>query len=141
MLVQSRKVGNFSDHSKISCSSKQGFSDRGGPETQLAGMRQCDLEATELPSYRSSTASSSRPLALFLLSTCDMSESKGISLRTKRKGGRPTISAPQQISGPIPQSGGVPRSIGGKSSVDAPPPPSRPPQARPQINEKVSYLH
>lgn len=45
---------------------------------------------------------------------------KGISLRTKRKG-RPEISAPKQISGPIQQTGDVPRSTGGKSSFEAPP--------------------
>ncbi|RFU30186.1 hypothetical protein B7463_g6183, partial [Scytalidium lignicola] len=33
---------------------------------------------------------------------------RGISLRTKRKGGRPTISAPKQISAPISQSGAEP---------------------------------
>ncbi|RDL39861.1 uncharacterized protein BP5553_04201 [Venustampulla echinocandica] len=62
-----------------------------------------------------------------------MSESRGISLRTKRKG-RPAISAPQQVSGPIPQSGGAPRSTGGKPSFDGPPPP------RPQAGGKTSDL-
>ncbi|KAH8679096.1 exocyst complex component EXO84 [Tricladium varicosporioides] len=62
-----------------------------------------------------------------------MSDSKGISLRTKRKG-RPTIGAPQQISGPVPQTGGVPRSTGGKPSFDAPPP------QRPQASGKTSDL-
>jgi len=56
-------------------------------------------------------------------------DKKGISLRTKRKG-RPTISAPKQISGPI-QQGDVPRSIGAKSSFDPPQP------QRPQIGGKV----
>ncbi|KAM3065780.1 exocyst complex component exo84 [Clarireedia jacksonii] len=51
-------------------------------------------------------------------------ERKGISLRTKRKG-RPAISAPKQISGPIPQTGGDgPRSAG--NSAFATPPPQRP---------------
>lgn len=55
-------------------------------------------------------------------------ESKGISLRTKRKG-RPAISAPKQISEPIAQTAG-PRS-NGKSSFE-----SAPPQ-RPQASGKV----
>ena len=55
---------------------------------------------------------------------------KGISLRTKRKG-RPAISAPKQISGPIQAPGSVPRSIGGQSSFEAPP-------QRPQVGGKVS---
>lgn len=53
---------------------------------------------------------------------------KGISLRTKRKG-RPAISAPKQISGPIQQTGDAPRSTGGKSSFEAP--------QRPQAGGKV----
>jgi hypothetical protein len=57
-------------------------------------------------------------------------KSKGISLRTKRKG-RPAISAPKQISGPIQSTGDVPRSTGGKTSFDAPP-------QRPQAGGKVS---
>ncbi|CAG8962180.1 hypothetical protein HYFRA_00005229 [Hymenoscyphus fraxineus] len=61
-----------------------------------------------------------------------MSESKGISLRTKRKGPRPTIGAPQQISGPIPQTGGGPR---GPPTAYNPPP-----QARPQPSGKTSDL-
>ncbi|TAQ87561.1 hypothetical protein B7494_g4137 [Chlorociboria aeruginascens] len=52
-------------------------------------------------------------------------KSKGISLRTKRKG-RPAISAPKQISGPIKPSGDS-RNTGGKSSFEAPQ------QQRPQI--------
>jgi hypothetical protein len=58
---------------------------------------------------------------------------KGISLRTKRKG-RPAISAPKQISGPIQQTGDVPRSTGGKSSFEAPP-------QRPQASGKVIFKH
>jgi hypothetical protein len=54
---------------------------------------------------------------------------KGISLRTKRKG-RPAISAPKQISGPVQQTGDLPRSNGGKPSFDAPP-------QRPQVGGKV----
>ncbi|KAK6852562.1 hypothetical protein PG995_011113 [Apiospora arundinis] len=61
-----------------------------------------------------------------------MSENK-ISLRSggKRKG-RPTISAPRQISGPIPNDGiDVPRSSGGRPfPVGAPPP--QPPAAQPR---------
>ncbi|RDW80648.1 putative EXO84 protein [Coleophoma crateriformis] len=60
-------------------------------------------------------------------------KSKGISLRTKRKG-RPTISAPKQISGPIQQNGDAPRSRG-KASPNAPTP--RPP---PQVGGKTSDL-
>ena len=65
---------------------------------------------------------------------CRMSEekSKGISLRTKRKG-RPAISAPKQISGPIQSTGDVPRSTGGKASFDAPP-------QRPQVGGKVNLI-
>ncbi|KAE8441004.1 exocyst complex component exo84 [Mollisiaceae sp. DMI_Dod_QoI] len=61
-------------------------------------------------------------------------KNKGISLRTKRKG-RPAISAPKQISGPIQQLvGDVPRGNGGgKRSFDAPPP-------RPQVGGKTSDL-
>ncbi|KAH6659547.1 Cullin repeat-like-containing domain protein [Truncatella angustata] len=54
---------------------------------------------------------------------------KGISLRSggKRKG-RPTISAPKQISGPIPNNGvDVPRSSGGKAPPGAQQPMARPP--------------
>jgi hypothetical protein len=76
-------------------------------------------------------------LSVHLQITGKMSESKGISLRTKRKGGRPAISAPQQISGPVPQTEAVPRSTGGKASFEAPPQQSRPPQTRPQISGKV----
>ena len=54
---------------------------------------------------------------------------KGISLRTKRKG-RPAISAPKQISGPVQQTGDVSRNTGGKSSLEAPP-------QRPQAGGKV----
>jgi hypothetical protein len=59
-------------------------------------------------------------------------KSKGISLRTKRKG-RPAISAPKQISGPIQSTGDVPRSTGGKASFDAPP-------QRPQAGGKVNLM-
>jgi hypothetical protein len=58
--------------------------------------------------------------------------SKGISLRTKRKG-RPPISAPKQISGPIQQTGAAPRSTGGKTSLDIP-------QQRPQLGGQVGYI-
>lgn len=58
--------------------------------------------------------------------------SKGISLRTKRKG-RPAISTPKQISGPIQPSGDVPRSNGEKPSFDAPP-------QRPQVGGKVNSI-
>jgi hypothetical protein len=54
---------------------------------------------------------------------------KGISLRTKRKG-RPPISAPKQISGPIQQTGDIPRSTGGKAGPGAP-------QQRPAIGGNV----
>ncbi|KAG9237792.1 Cullin repeat-like-containing domain protein [Amylocarpus encephaloides] len=65
-----------------------------------------------------------------------MSESKGISLRTKRKAGRPAISAPQQISGPIPQAVSAPRSTG-KSSFESP---QARQQARPPPSGKTSDL-
>lgn len=55
--------------------------------------------------------------------------SKGISLRTKRKGRLP-ISAPKQISGPIQQTDDVPRSTAGKASLDTP-------QQRPQPGGQV----
>jgi exocyst complex component 8 len=59
-------------------------------------------------------------------------ERKGISLRSggKRKG-RPTISAPKQISGPVPNDGvDVPRSSGGKAAPGAQQPRARPPPSR-----------
>ncbi|CAD6448604.1 a8030bea-323d-4ce1-a628-025d9f9ed90a [Sclerotinia trifoliorum] len=60
-------------------------------------------------------------------------ERKGVSLRTKRKG-RPAISAPKQISGPIPQTGGDgPRNAGQA-------PFSTPPAQRPQPGGKTSDL-
>ncbi|KAK6064883.1 Exocyst complex component EXO84 [Seiridium cupressi] len=57
---------------------------------------------------------------------------KGISLRSggKRKG-RPTISAPKQISGPVPNDGvEVPRSTGGKMPSGGQQPRARPPPSR-----------
>ncbi|KAA8570856.1 hypothetical protein EYC84_000247 [Monilinia fructicola] len=60
-------------------------------------------------------------------------ERKGISLRTKRKG-RPAISAPKQISGPIPQTGGDGPRSAGNPSFDTPLP------QRPQPGGKTSDL-
>lgn len=60
-------------------------------------------------------------------------EKKGISLRTKRKG-RPAISAPKQISGPIQQ-----QQDGGGRSRDGAQPYDTPPQ-RPQKGGKTSDL-
>ncbi|KAI0022779.1 exocyst complex component EXO84 [Xylariomycetidae sp. FL0641] len=60
-----------------------------------------------------------------------MSEERSkISLRSgTRKKNRPVISAPRQISGPIPNNDGpaVPRSTGGRSIADGPQPRPRPP--------------
>lgn len=58
-------------------------------------------------------------------------KSKGISLRTKRKG-RPAISAPKQISGPIPQTSNPLRS---DRPLDI-----APPQQRPQLGGATSDL-
>jgi hypothetical protein len=55
-------------------------------------------------------------------------KSKGISLRTKRKG-RPSISAPKQISGPVQQS----KATSGKSIESQP-------QLRPQLGGKVGDI-
>jgi len=65
--------------------------------------------------------------------------SKGMSLRTnKRKGPRPSISAPKQISGPIQQTGD-PR--GGNSSTEAQrQQPKRPPVAGGQVRAPYSVL-
>ncbi|KAF7947782.1 hypothetical protein EAE96_008861 [Botrytis aclada] len=60
-------------------------------------------------------------------------ERKGVSLRTKRKG-RPAISAPKQISGPIPQTGGDASRSAGQPSFNAPP------TQRPQPGGKTSDL-
>jgi len=57
-----------------------------------------------------------------------MSENKGKSLRTnRRKTARPQISAPKQISGPIPQTGNVQRLEPSSQSQQLQPP--RPPIA------------
>ncbi|KAI1852489.1 hypothetical protein JX265_011125 [Neoarthrinium moseri] len=68
---------------------------------------------------------------------------KGISLRSggKRKGGRPTISAPKQISGPIPNDGvDIPRSTGGRpgpAGPGAPQPRPRPPPSGGKTSDMV----
>lgn len=56
-------------------------------------------------------------------------ERRGVSLRTGRRG-RPAISAPKQISAPIPQTGGEGLRNTGQASFDTPPP-------RPQPGGKV----
>ncbi|RQM08771.1 hypothetical protein DH86_00002475, partial [Scytalidium sp. 3C] len=61
-------------------------------------------------------------------------DGRGISLRTKRKGGRPTISAPKQISAPISQSGGP--TVAPSSKL----PPAAIGQQRPQASGKTSDL-